>query len=45
LHNGGGGVKNIPFLVNNADAAIVDATFWIEQVQQSHGVIAPTLPF
>ncbi len=35
--NGGGGVENIPFLVTNADAATVTATFWIEKVQHKHG--------
>ncbi len=35
--NGGGGVENIPFLVTNADAAQVFATFWIEKVQHHHG--------
>ncbi len=35
--NGGGGVGNIPFLVTNADAAEVFATFWIEKVQHPHG--------
>lgn len=28
-----GGVENIPFIVENADAAFVSATLWIEQVQ------------
>lgn len=35
--NGGGGVENIPFLVTNADAAQVFATFWFEKVQHRHG--------
>lgn len=29
----GGGVKNIPFLKRNADAATVFSTFWLETVQ------------
>lgn len=35
--NGGGGVENIPFLVTNADAAAVTATFWIEKVKHKAG--------
>jgi hypothetical protein len=31
--NTGGGVEDIPFLENNADALIVFATFWIEKIQ------------
>jgi hypothetical protein len=30
---GGGGVENIPFLVANADAATLFATFWIEKIK------------
>ncbi|MGB8064461.1 MAG: heme-binding protein [Candidatus Sulfotelmatobacter sp.] len=30
---GGGGIENIPFLVSNADAAVVFATFWIETIE------------
>jgi hypothetical protein len=29
---GGGGIENIPFLLTNADAAVVFATFWIEKI-------------
>ena len=29
---GGGGIENIPFLVTNANAALVFATFWIERI-------------
>jgi hypothetical protein len=29
---GGGGIENIPFLLANADAAVVFATFWIEKI-------------
>jgi hypothetical protein len=35
--NGGGGVENIPFLLANADAAVVFATFWIEKVARPVG--------
>lgn len=34
----GGGVENIPFIVANADAASVSATFWIEEVGYVSGV-------
>jgi hypothetical protein len=37
IPNGGGGVENIPFLVSNANAAQVFATFWIEKVKHPHG--------
>jgi hypothetical protein len=30
--DGGGGIENIPFLQNNADSALVYATFWITTV-------------
>ncbi|MGB8583745.1 MAG: heme-binding protein [Candidatus Sulfotelmatobacter sp.] len=30
--DGGGGIENIPFLITNADAAVVFATFWIEKI-------------
>ena len=30
--DGGGGIENIPFLVSNADSALVYATFWITTV-------------
>jgi hypothetical protein len=30
--DGGGGIQNIPFLITNADAAVVFATFWIEKI-------------
>jgi hypothetical protein len=33
---GGGGVENIPFLVTNANAALVFATFWIEKIRMSN---------
>jgi len=29
---GGGGIENIPFLLTNADVAVVFATFWIEKI-------------
>jgi len=32
---GAGGIENMPFLVTNADAALVFATFWIEKIK--HG--------
>jgi hypothetical protein len=32
-----GGVKNIPFIVENADAASVSAIFWIEEVEGDYG--------
>lgn len=32
-----GGLVNIPFVVANADAAQLDAIFWIEQVQAQNG--------
>jgi hypothetical protein len=35
--NGAGGVENIPFLVPNADAATVFATFWIETINRGSG--------
>jgi hypothetical protein len=34
---GAGGVENMPFLVTNADAALVFATFWIETIRQQTG--------
>jgi hypothetical protein len=33
----GGGVENIPFVVQNANAASVSSTFWIEKVQDPSG--------
>ena len=30
--DGGGGIENIPFLITNADTAMVFATFWIERI-------------
>jgi hypothetical protein len=30
--DGGGGIENIPFLTNNANSALVYATFWITTV-------------
>ncbi len=33
IANGGGGIENMPFLVSNADTALVFATFWIETVR------------
>ena len=30
---GGGGIENIPFLITNADTALVFATFWIEKIR------------
>jgi hypothetical protein len=32
FNGGGGGIENIPFLVANADAATMFATFWIEEI-------------
>jgi hypothetical protein len=32
-----GGVENIPFVVENADATFVSATFWIERLQDPSG--------
>ena len=32
VHDGGGGIENIPFLQTNADSALVYATFWITTV-------------
>ncbi|MEA2592498.1 MAG: hypothetical protein QOD62_2329 [Actinomycetota bacterium] len=37
ISDGGGGVENIPFLVRNADAAQMTATFWIETVKHGNG--------
>jgi hypothetical protein len=34
---GAGGVENMPFLVTNADAAMVFATFWIEKIRDEPG--------
>jgi hypothetical protein len=34
-----GGVQNIPFLVENANAAFVSAIFWIETVENESGVV------
>ncbi|MGA7750526.1 MAG: heme-binding protein, partial [Gallionella sp.] len=34
---GAGGVENMPFLVTNADAAVVFATFWIETIRDQAG--------
>jgi hypothetical protein len=31
---GAGGIENMPFLVTNADAALVFATFWIETIKE-----------
>ncbi len=33
IANGGGGIENMPFLVSNADTALVFATFWIETIR------------
>ena len=35
--DGAGGIENIPFLVTNADAALVFATFWIETIRRRSG--------
>jgi hypothetical protein len=37
INDGGGGVENIPFLISNAEAAQVTATFWIETVKHGNG--------
>jgi hypothetical protein len=37
INDGGGGVENIPFLIKNAEAAQVTATFWIETVKHGNG--------
>jgi hypothetical protein len=34
---GAGGIENMPFLVANADAALVFATFWIEKIKRRTG--------
>jgi len=34
---GAGGVENMPFLLTNADAALVFATFWIETIKHPFG--------
>jgi hypothetical protein len=34
---GAGGIENMPFLVTNADAALVFATFWIEKIKHGGG--------
>lgn len=36
---GAGGIENMPFLVTNADAALVFATFWIETIRHAAGHI------
>ncbi|MBD5654085.1 MAG: hypothetical protein IAI50_02750 [Candidatus Eremiobacteraeota bacterium] len=37
MENGGGGIENIAFLDENADTALVFATFWIEKVKTDVG--------
>ncbi len=32
-----GGIENLPFLVTNADSALIFATFWIERVTRKNG--------
>jgi len=32
-----GGIENIPFVVQNANATSMSAIFWIEKVQREHG--------
>ncbi len=34
---GAGGIENMPFLVTNADAALVFATFWLETIRHQTG--------
>lgn len=34
---GAGGIENMPFLVTNADAALVFATFWLETIRHKTG--------
>jgi hypothetical protein len=34
---GAGGIENMPFLVTNADTALVFATFWIEKIRHGLG--------
>ena len=34
---GAGGIENMPFLVTNADTALVFATFWIEKIRHEFG--------
>ena len=41
--NFGGGVENIPFLQQNAQAATVFATFWIEKIQGATPADGPFL--
>jgi hypothetical protein len=33
----GGGVNNIPFITTNANAVVMNATFWIERIQGPQG--------
>lgn len=40
-----GGITNIPFVVQNAAAKQLDATFWIETVQQPNGSIFMQLQY
>ena len=35
--DGAGGIENMPFLVSNADTALVFATFWIETIRRPSG--------
>ena len=37
FQDGAGGVENMPFLVSNADAATVFATFWLETITSGAG--------
>ena len=32
-----GGIENLPFLITNADSALIFATFWIERVTRKNG--------
>jgi hypothetical protein len=34
---GAGGIENMPFLVDNADTALVFATFWLETIRDADG--------
>ncbi len=40
-----GGIVNIPFVISNANAIQLDATFWIETVKQSDGSIFMQLQY
>jgi hypothetical protein len=37
INLGAGGIENMPFLVTNADTALVFATFWLETIRHDYG--------